>query len=787
MLSKTNSRIFLLVSFVLSLFSLSYFSFFRIPFVFKYLSVDSEKNFIFLILALIAAISFTIYLITKKQIVLPENKYVKWLFLIIPGIIIISSIFSGNLSNAFFGKNISIQNTTSLLAIVFLAYIVAAYLKKFKSFGWIMFMISNFLFTIPVILAIILSKFGLVNFANKLVTFVDSWDTVAIVSGIIVVVTLVYFETIAFSKKQKVISSIIIFLHLLLILCIIIPDIWYALTLSSFGVMLISKFINKNKDENKKCYKTLSFYVFIFSLLLSIILSLTTTRVVNNVKKFSNFSAKYSGINYNFIKPRFGVSLDIGLTELKKGKIFGAGPASFNNVWEKEKPASVISSSYWNTVFVSSYSALTTLFVTVGIVGILAILSVIAAVFLGIYISVKKYNKNSELGEDGAEKFYFISSIALFVFSTISFLVFTNVSFAIILFALSTGLVISNITSWKEKDSTKITNIIFLAFALIILLGFVIAFNRVRSTSLSVNALTEYKQDNDIAKLEINLVKAAKISGDDNDYRTLTQFYVFKAQQVLNTTSASTTADVLQKNILSDINNAISSAKTAISVDDQNYNNYLTLASIYNFLMSIGGEKRDMYYKEAKDNYGLALNLYPKNPSIPLTVANLEYSYNQNPTTTLVNIKQSLSIKPNYSSAYYTLSQLAAKYNDRNSAILYAGQAIQTDPQNVDAYLQYGILTLNKKDVTQNDLNQAYTAFVSVLSIDPNNVTAAYYLSITYILAKDYDHAQALITALTKVTPNDQKITDLQSFLNSQKGGTSTPAPATKTSKTTKK
>jgi cytochrome c-type biogenesis protein CcmH/NrfG len=200
--------------------------------------------------------------------------------------------------------------------------------------------------------------------------------------------------------------------------------------------------------------------------------------------------------------------------------------------------------------------------------------------------------------------------------------------------------------------------------------------------------------------------------------------------------------------------------------------------------MSIGGQNRDSYYQKAKDNYNQALNLYPKNPSIPLTLANLEYSYNQNATTTLENIKKALNIKPNFSTAYYVLSQLAAQYNDRNSAIQYAGQAIQSDPQNVNAYLQYGILTLNKKDLTQNDLNQAYTAFVSVLSIDQNNVTAAYYLTITYILAKDFDHAQSLITALQKVLPNDQKIKDLQTFYNSQKGA---PVASSTVKKTIKK
>ena len=786
MLSKSSPRTFLFISFLLSLVSLSYFSFFKIPFILNYLPADSEKNFIFSILILLSIISFFVYLTLKKQISLPENKYVRWLFLATPSTILLSSLFSSSLSISFFGKYISIQNAIALISVIFVIYIISAYLKKFRRFGWIVFMISNFLLTIPVIIAIILSKFSLFTLSNKLVSFIDNWDTVAIVSSILLVVTLVYLETIAFSRRQKIISSSIILVHLILIVCIVIPDIWYGLAFSSLSVLLVSFFINGPKKEKLFFFKKLSFYVFIVSIFFALVFTLPSSKAEKLSNNIINFTNKYSGINYNFVKPKFDISFDMGLNELKQGRIFGSGPASFDTEWQKEKPTSVLASSYWDTNFTSSYSAMTTLFVTLGIVGVLILLAVIVSVFVGIIKNFKQDSENSYLGRDDEDRFYFISSFALFIFATTSLFVFTNVTISIIIFALSIAFVTSNITSWKEKDSSKFINGIFLGLLVIILIGSIINMNRVRSAGISTKSLADYKIDNDITKLESGLKKAADLSGDDNDYRALTQLYVYKAEQTLNSNLAASTPNELQTNILDSINKAISSANTAIRIDDQNYNNYLTLGSVYNFLMSIGGENRNTYYQKAKDNYNLALDLYPKNPSIPLTLANLEYSYNQNATSTLENIKKALNIKPNFSSAYYVLSQLAVQYNDRNSAIQYAGQAIQSDPKNINAYLQYGILTLNKKDLTQNDLNQAYTAFVSVLSIDQNNITAAYYLSITYILAKDFDHAQTLITALQKVLPNDQKIKDLESFYNSKKGiptPTATNVPIKKTTK----
>lgn len=778
MLSKLSPRILLFVSFVISLFSLSYFSFFKTTFVLNYLSPEAEKNFILLILSFFAFLLFFIYLILKKQITIPQNKYIGWLFLLIPITIILSTLFSNDINNSLFGKYISIQNAVSLLSVVFLVYLVSSNIKKFKALGWMLFAISNFLLTIPVIFAIILSKFGLINFSNKLVSFIDNWDTVAIVSGVIVVITLVYFETIAFSKKQKIISSSIIVIHLILIFCIIIPDVWYALSLSSLTTLLISSFVNKDKKIN--FYKKFSFYIFLVSILFVITFSLSNSWTKNITAKVNTFVNKYSGINYNFIKPKFSMSFNLGVSQLQKGKVFGAGPADFNNVWQQEKPNSVISSSYWDTIFTSSYSTFTTLFVTLGLVGSLAILLVIVSVIVGVYKNIKRDSENSYLNWDDENKFYFLSSFSLFIFATTSFFVFTNTTISIILFSLSLALISSNIITWKEKEVSKTAKTIFLVMLILSLVGCLVAINRVRSTSISTKSLTEYQTKGDLTKLESNLLRAARISGDDNEYRTLTQLYLYKAQGILSTTPATSTVDELQKNILSSINGAISSANTAINIDKENYNNYLSLASVYSFLMSIGGQNKEVYYQTAKDNYNKALTLYPKNPSIPLTLAGLEYSYNQNATNTLENIKKSLTIKPNYSSAYYILSQLAAQNNDRESALMYAGQAIQNDPKNIDAYLQYGILTLNKKELSKEELNQAYTAFISVLRLDQNNLTAAYYLSITYILAKDFDNAQIMITALNSLLPDNKKIIDLQNYLNSEKSPKTTTVKAKK-------
>ncbi|MDQ1281866.1 MAG: hypothetical protein QG630_217 [Patescibacteria group bacterium] len=768
MLSKYfSSKLFLGISFYASLLSLTLFTFLRLPFLFPSLNADAQKNFIFILLGLISSLSFFVYLVMKKEIVTSSGLVSVLLYLLVPIAMILSTIFSPNLSNSIFGKYVSSSNLVFFSSLILSVYIVSAYLKKeYKSWTWLIITLSSLLLTIPVILAIILLRLNLTNVAPYFAYLVSSWDVVATISALIVVISLVYYETIAFSPKQRFISLALIIIHLILITLMIIPDIWYAIALSSLGILLIS-FVHK-KADNKKIFNRLSFYVFIVALFFSVIFSLANTwsKATTFTQNVANFSAKYTGINYSFVKPKLNLSFNLGVSNLKKGKIFGSGLNEFNSVWQKEKPQVILESAYWNTEFISSYSAMTTLFVTIGIFGVLAILVVISALVYGVIKDVKRKDGNSNLDQDEENKFYFLSSIALFIFSTALLFLFVNIGLSILIFALSCALLSAHITNWKDVKVSEAVYLLFFIALLVILSGAIININRVRASSIVSSASNNFQKDSDFDKLETALLKAARVANDDTNYRLLTQFYLYKTQQLISASSTDT-AD-LQKKVLASLNSAISSSKTAIGLDSEDYNNYMSLGSVYSFSMDLDKQNKDAYYKNAKDIYTEALKHYPKNPSIALTIAQLNYSYSKDASSTIIDIKKSLEIKPNYSDAFYSLSQLSSQNNDRASALNYAIQAIQSDQTNENAYMQLGILSLSAKEPTKDDLNNAYLAFSTVLQGNPNNVTAAYYLSITFALAKDYASANSLADSLLKVLPEEQKIKDLQAFIANQ-------------------
>lgn len=783
-----SNKFLIFFSFLFSFLALAFFSSYKIPALSNYISLDANKNLVLLLLSTIALILYVVFAVSKKEIYLPDNKLVRLIFLLFPVVVLLSSLFSGNFVNSLFGKYVFLQSGASYIAIFFLTYIISSYFKIAKRMSWLLFVLANFFVSISVILGILLVQFGASNIANKMVFFVDNWDTVSAVCGVVIIFSLVYYETIAYTKLQKIISGILLGLHLLLLVFVIMPDIWYILSLASLFVFIIAtrkeKHLEEGEIKKKKgpiFYKKLSFYVLVVSVVFSVIFMFSgsfTSKLANNIANFSN---KYFGVNYNFVKPKLNLSMSLAGAEIKSGRLLGAGPAEFYKVWQSKRPQSVMNSNYWSTDFSSSYSAFTTSLVTLGVVGTALVVFILVIILINIWHKIRsKGRENSYLDLDDENKFYFLASVTLFIYSVLLYFLFVNVMISVTLLALSIGFILPYIVKWKETSPSKLIYGVMFLLTLVVLASTVANLNRVRSAYVAGKAMSAYQASGDLNALENSLLKSVRISSDDSNYRLLTQYYVFKTRQILN--SNATNTEQLQKDVITAMNNAIMAAQTAISLDGKDYNNYVNLAGAEGFIMTFDKQNRDTEYQSAKAAYEKALSLNPKSPSIYLSLAQLEYAYSQNNESTIANIQQAINIKPNYSSAFYLLSQLAVQNNNRDGAIQYASEAIKSDSQNVDAYLQYGILTLNKKNLSQDELNQAYTAFVSVLNMDPNNITAAYYLAITYTLAKEMDKAKEVVNALKNALPNDSRILDLEKYVLS-----SGSAPAQPTATTTKK
>ena len=131
-------------------------------------------------------------------------------------------------------------------------------------------------------------------------------------------------------------------------------------------------------------------------------------------------------------------------------------------------------------------------------------------------------------------------------------------------------------------------------------MGLTISIKRIKSTNIINNAILEYQTDNNIETLENKLIKATKITNNDINNRLLSQFYVFKTRLLLNSNTENENTEEMQRKILESVNNAIKAANIAIEKDKNDYNNFLTLGSVYEFIMTFDKENRDSEYELAK-------------------------------------------------------------------------------------------------------------------------------------------------------------------------------------------
>lgn len=750
-------------SFLLAFLGLTFFSLIKISFLSRFLSNDINKSLIFLFITFLSVLFFIIFVIKNfKNIKTFSNKYINISYLIISLLIIISSIFSDNFFNSFFGKYTFLQNGAILLSIIGLSYIVLSFLKEYKKKAIRIFYISNLFITIPVILGIILSKFKLILLPNIITYFFESWDIVAISAGLTIVFFSIYYKKLADNTKKKTFSLILIILHLILLTIIPFGDVWYAL-------LIVSLFFLFNNFKKKSFFKNVFFYTTILSLFFSIMYLFSsdgfTAKLITKINTFTN---NYSGIDFVFLKPRLGLSLGIFSDQLNKGYVFGTGPSNFYKAWQIEKTQSIINSQYWNQDFYSSYSSFTTLLISIGIISVFAILFFVIKT---IYLSYKKLSlyKNDINDFDKKDKAYSYLSFAILIFSFVLFIVYVNTFISLVLLFLAIAFALSDISERKDfnKNIYKYIHLIILIiYSILLLIVLIVSINKFLAYRLSNLAVYNYNNNGNNEELENNLQKASKIFKDDYNYRLLSQAYLLDINNTLNK-NENVNQELLLK-LINLANLSVEYSQKAIDLDSKEYNNYLSLASANQILISLDKENKETYYNKAKEAYEKAIKLYPKNPSIYLNMAQLDYLLDKKDTV-YSNINESLNIKPNYSDAYYLSSQLLSEEKKINEAIGYAIQSIQADQKNINAYLQYGTLILSKEDKTEEDFNQALLAFNTILSIDPNNMLAAYYTALTLIESNQYEKAQEVINLLKKVSPENQNILKLEEMINNKK------------------
>ena len=443
----------------------------------------------------------------------------------------------------------------------------------------------------------------------------------------------------------------------------------------------------------------------------------------------------------NSIRPNLTSTLTVGKQVLVEDGLFGIGAGNFARAWQLHKPQDVINSAYFGYDFSQGSDTMTTLFVTLGLVGVIAFMLLTLSALYSTIISYRQNREGREhivLGLLALTSIYFIS-VAWIVPLSYAMLVMWMV-------VAGLGLAKARLT---EFHPSKKLAYLFIPLALILGVNAVGTINKVRAFSY----YNESQKMTKIEDAEALVTKATQVYPFDGFYRVLVEYAITSNRNLVSTDSKD--QEALKNTYLAKSQKAVDAGLAAVKLNQNNYQNYVSLGRAYELAIPFDKEGG---FNNAKKSYEEAVKLYPENPYLYLMLARLETSAGTKEGVR-TQLTGALKKKQNFADALYLMSQLQASENDIEGAIAYAVESIKSAPNDPATYVQAGLLFYGKRDY-----NNAVLALKTALEKDPNNANIAYFLALALRDGGEPALAKPLADELLRRNPENA---DLQKFINS--------------------
>ncbi len=455
----------------------------------------------------------------------------------------------------------------------------------------------------------------------------------------------------------------------------------------------------------------------------------------------------------NSVRPNLSSTLMVGKKVLVSEGLFGIGAGNFSRAWQLHRPQDVINSQYFGYDFSQGADTMTTIFVSLGLVGMLAF---IMLVLTAVYSTIISYLQN-KIGQEHI--ILGLLSVSLLYFVGVSLII--PLSYAmLVMWMVISGLGLAKARLTEFHPSKKLAYL-FIPLAVLLTINAVVTINKARGFALYNQAQTVTK----IEDAETLVTKATGIYAFDGFYRVLVE-YAISSNRTLVSVEAQD-QEVLKNAYLLKSQAAVDAGLMAVKLNPNNYQNYVSLGRAYELAIPFD---KDAGFSNAKKSYEEAIKLYPQNPYLYLMLARLETSAGTKEGVR-TQLTEALRKKQNFADALYLMSQLEASESKVEEAIAYALEAIKSAPNDPLTYTQAGLLFYGKKDY-----ENAVLALKTALEKDPNNANVAYFLALTLRDGGRPDLAKPLADELLRRNPGNA---DLQAFIKSLVA-TPTTAPVKK-------
>jgi tetratricopeptide (TPR) repeat protein len=461
------------------------------------------------------------------------------------------------------------------------------------------------------------------------------------------------------------------------------------------------------------------------------------------------------------IRPNFSSSITVGKNVLISHGVFGIGAGDYTRAWQLHRPNAVVESPYFGLDFSQGYSTITTLFATIGIIGMLAFLMLTLTALYSTFVSYRQERTKEEHLMLGI-----LASILLYL-AVLSWVI--SLSYAmLVVWMVVGGLGLAKARLTEFHPSRKLA-FVMAPLALVLIFNAFLTVQKTRAFIEFGKAQALINKSGPVDGVGALLTKAAALYQFDAFYRAQVELIIAQERDILSK-PATTPEDqeVLKNDYLKRSQKAVDAGLAAVRSNPNNYQNYVSLGRAYELALPF---EKDKGFDLAKKSYQEAIKLYPSNPYLYITIARLEATAGTKEGVR-VQLTEALKKKQNFADALYLMSQLEASDSKIDEALNYAIEAVRNAPNDPLTYIQAGLLYYGKRDYPN-----AVAALSIALQKDQNNANVAYFLALALRDGGRLDLAKTIGDELLRRNPGNA---DLEAFLKSLE-------PATTVKQETKK
>ncbi len=719
-----------------------------------YIPQELIKTFVIGLGTIISTILFGFVFIKERRIVLPP-KTIFWTSILIVLSASISALNSIQIGKSFLGQGFEIE-TVAFIATLFLAgllsYTIIVRRPDRSVVVYVGMVVSFLILYIFQSLRLVFHDFmSLSIFSSITGSLIGSWYNLGLFAVVVMTISLLAINMLSLSRIMKIAYWILSILAFVAIVVVDNSQIW-IMTALTFAILTVYCSLNKSHlfgGVAVSFFKRIAWMPLVVCIL-AVVMFYQSPNIVRPVLQKIN-------VGYSEIRLPWQLTLDVTASSIKSYPLLGVGPNHFAEAYLAFKPVSINSSNAWGTEFSSGFGFISTFVATQGIVG--TILWILFLVFLGV-ISVKVL---TNLPQEKEKKYIIVSSFASIMFLWFMAIIYVPSHSILYLTFILTGIFIGASVSYGTLSTKtvpcKTNGIMYKIFtpiiSLLILIAVIWGLIYIKKTVAFFYFATGVKQlsvSRDAKLADMSFTKALSFDASDIYWRAKVETSLVEIRNLAVTVTANTpasTSETVVKEMVNTLNKGVMYANNAIKIDPTNYYNYLSLARAYEIGISINMSDA---YDNAVKAYTEAINRNPYNPSIYLSLANLQANNNKLDDA-LKTSGVALQVKNNYLDAVFLLSKIYAAKGDLPNAITAAKVATQLNPNNSLLLFQLGILDYNYKDY-----KGAIEALTQAIKIQSDYANAKYFLGLSEARLSHTNEAIVQFEDLANTNPDNEEI-----------------------------